>query len=93
MRVVRVRRLVSGEVALDCEGPRGQVCVELRARLDEPAEPPPYAATGRFWVSFRHPPGTPAEAHPVRPLVDTALVDAVVRALRQIEPRLPDDEP
>lgn len=92
MRVVRVRRLASGEHAIDCVGPRGDVCVEIRPRLSAPAVPPPYATTARFVIHFRNPPGErPGEGLASRPAVDVALVDAVVRALRRVEPHLPDD--
>ena len=93
MEVRRVRRLATGDHVLDCIGSRGETHVELRPRAatshhDAPVADgaPPYATTARFAVFYRN------ERHPSSP-PDLALVDAVVRALRHIEPRLPGDVP
>lgn len=87
VEVTRVRRLASGEHALDCAGPRGDVQIELRPRATAAASPPPYAATDRFVVFYRN----PAAPEGARPPADLTAVDTVVRALRLVEPRLPDD--
>lgn len=83
MEVTRVRRLVDGGHALDAVGPRGEVRVELQPRSAEGG--PPYATTERFAVFYRNAPHLSGAAP------DLALVDAVVRALRRVEPRLPED--
>ncbi|MEZ4306822.1 MAG: hypothetical protein R3F14_02070 [Polyangiaceae bacterium] len=90
MRVVRVRRLASGEHAIDCAGPRGDMLVEIRPREGAPPAPPPFATTARFAVHYRNP-VPPADAGGPAPRVDLSLVEALVRALRRIEPHLPDD--
>jgi hypothetical protein len=87
MAVVRVRKLVTGEHALDCTGPRGEIRVEVCARQGAPSEPSPYATTARFMVFYRNPVMQSGAA----PAVDLTVVDAVVGALRRIEGRLPAD--
>jgi hypothetical protein len=72
-----VRRLADGSHELDCFGPGGEVCLAVAPRGEHPA----YATTARFAVAYRRDPrgGEP----------DLRVVDAVVRALRRIEARLP----
>jgi len=86
MEVVRIRRLVTGEHALDCKGPRGDVCVELRPRAEVAAVPPPYLTTGRFSVFYQN-----AAVQSGAAAVDLTVVDAVAALLRRVEARLPDD--
>ena len=87
MEVKRVRRLIEGGHALDCARPRGEVLVELHGRAAHVGDgsAPPYATTERFAVYYRNAP------HRVAP-PDLSVVDAVVRALRRIEPRLPEED-
>lgn len=75
--VVRsVEPLAGGEHRLECAGPRGTLFVRIRLRDHEPS----YALTERFAVAYERPPEGLAP--------DTRVVEAVVRGLRQLEPRL-----
>ncbi|MBK8258672.1 MAG: radical SAM protein [Polyangiaceae bacterium] len=90
MRVLRVCRLVSGEHALDCVGPLGELRVELEPASTASREPPPYATTNRFVIRYANP--SEADNPERRARVDLRLVDAVVNALRRVEPNLPRED-